>query len=92
MPNVSPDEVTRLAALARIELAAGEPERLAHDLGNILEHVASLEAADAAEVTHAAAERNVFRADASEVRIGENEAKEAFPEKEDSFMKVPRVF
>ena len=92
MPNVSPDEVSRLAGLARIELAEGESERLAADVSGILEHVASLEAAETAPVTHAAADRNVFRADEAETRIGAETAREAFPEQDGAFLKVPRVF
>lgn len=91
MPSVSPDEVARLASLARIELTPTETERLAADLGNILEHVTKLEAAESAPVTHAAPERGVFRDDASQVRIGED-AHNAFPDVDGKFMKVPRVF
>lgn len=91
MPNVTPDEVIRLAGLARIELA-GEAERLAIDLDNILNHVTALEAAEPAAALHAAADHNVFRDDASEVRIGEKTAKESFPDTNGAFLKVPRVF
>lgn len=91
MPDVSPDEVARLAGLARIRLAPEEAERLAADLGNILEHVSRLEAAEQAPPTHAAPERDVFRDDGAEVRIGED-ARQAFPESEDGFLEVPRVF
>jgi aspartyl-tRNA(Asn)/glutamyl-tRNA(Gln) amidotransferase subunit C len=92
MPQVSPEEVTRLAGLARIQVTPEEAERLSHDLGNILEHVTSLEAAEAAPVSHAAPEHNVFRDDAAEVRIGADTARQAFPDAEGPFMKVPRVF
>ena len=92
MPNVSPDEVRRLAGLARIEITDEEAERFSADLGNILEHISVLEAAEAAPVTHAAPERNVFRDDASDVQIGADTARDAFPEKDGNFLKVPRVF
>ncbi len=91
MPDVSPEEVSRLAGLARIRLEAVETERLAADLGNILGHVSRLEAAKQAPATHAAPERGVFREDGESARIGED-AKRAFPESEDGFLKVPRVF
>lgn len=91
MPSVSPDEVTRLASLARIELTPEEAARLSTDLESILGHVSTLETADPAPVTHAAPERGVFRDDAAENRIGER-AHEAFPDADGRFLKVPRVF
>lgn len=91
MPSVSPDEVARLAALARIELTPAETERLSVDLGNILNHVAQLESAESVEPTHAAPERNIFRDDESTTRVGLF-ARDAFPDVDGKFMKVPRVF
>lgn len=91
MPSVSPDEVARLAALARIELTPAETKRLSADLGDILNYVSKLEAAETAPAMYAAPERNVFRDDASETRIGES-ARDAFPDLDGRFLKVPRVF
>lgn len=91
MPNVSPEEVNRLAGLARIELAPDEAARLAGDLESILGHVARLQEAEEAPVSHAAPERDVFREDAEGTRIGEC-SRDAFPESQDGLLAVPRVF
>lgn len=91
MPNVSPDEVIRLAALARIEITPEEAAHLATDLGNILEHVTRLEGASPAPMSYIAPERNVFREDAADPHIGMN-AKDQFPDSDGAFLRVPRVF
>lgn len=91
MPDVSPEEVLRLAALARIRVTPEEAELLAGDLAGILAHVERLQEAGAAPVTHAAPERNVFREDADGARIGER-SRDVFPESQDGFLVVPRVF
>lgn len=43
---VTPDEVRRIAELARLELAPDEAEQLVDELNGILEHVDALQAVD----------------------------------------------
>ena len=92
MNTVSPDEVRRLAGLARINLTESEVARIAGDLDNILSHVASLEAATTDTVIAEPVGPGSFRDDAAEDRIGVDTAKAAFPHSDDAFLKVPRVF
>jgi aspartyl-tRNA(Asn)/glutamyl-tRNA(Gln) amidotransferase subunit C len=89
MSRVSEEEASRLAGLARIELAPGEAARLAGDLEKILEHVAAIEAAD--EAPRAPVTEGSFRDDEAGDRIGVDVARAAFPEAEQGFLKVPRV-
>ncbi|MCK6478868.1 MAG: aspartyl/glutamyl-tRNA amidotransferase subunit C [Planctomycetes bacterium] len=49
LPPHGPDEVRRIAALARIRLAPGEAEPLARDFGRILGYVDRLRARDEAD-------------------------------------------
>jgi aspartyl-tRNA(Asn)/glutamyl-tRNA(Gln) amidotransferase subunit C len=49
LPPHGPDEVRRIAALARIRLTEEEVERLAGDFGSILEYVDRLRARDEAD-------------------------------------------
>ena len=44
--RITADEVRRIARLARLELDDAEVERFAKQLGDVLEHVAALEALD----------------------------------------------
>ena len=66
MPRVDRDEVAALAHLARLDLATGDHERLASELGAILDHVAMLGELDVTGVepmTHAVAIAPPLRAD-----------------------------
>lgn len=45
-PRIPDEEVLRIAKLAHLELSAGEVERLARDLGQILAYVKQLEQVD----------------------------------------------
>lgn len=49
MPSIDRSTVRKVASLARLRFGADEEERLVHDLGRILEHVAKLEAAPPAD-------------------------------------------
>lgn len=89
MPRVPEEEVTRLASLARIELGAGEAAALSHDLESIIGYVATIEAADAP--VDGTVTGGQFREDGSADRIGADSARNAFPESDGLFLKVPRV-
>jgi aspartyl-tRNA(Asn)/glutamyl-tRNA(Gln) amidotransferase subunit C len=49
-PRISKDEVMRIAKLAHLELSAGEIDRMARDLGQILAYVEQLREADVTDV------------------------------------------
>lgn len=85
-----------LAELARINLKAGEEEKLLKDLGNILNYFKELEALDTGNVTPISGGTeltNKMRVDEVRAdRLGPEEAVEQFPEKEGRYLKVPPVF
>lgn len=93
---ISKSEVTHLAELSRIELTDEEEERLAHDLGKILDHFAELKEVDTEQVkplTGGALVQNALRDDADASGRVENDAAVAsFPENTGNLLKVPPVF
>lgn len=91
---MSPDEVARLASLARIELSADERERFAPQLDIILESVASvadLATADVPPTSHAMPLVNVFRDDQVRPSLGAEQALAAAPAQEEDRFRVPRI-
>lgn len=95
MPSpINKNTLEHLAKLARIELSAAEKERLAKDLSNILDHFSELQTLDTSLVEPAAGGthlKNAFREDKPH---GKNtgKGKNAFPEHEGGFLKIPPVF
>jgi len=85
-----------LAALARIELKKGEEEKLLEDLRKILNHFEELKEVDTENVAPLSGGtelKNVFRADeVKEDRLRGDKPVEAFPEKENGYLKTPPVF
>lgn len=93
---ISKSEVKHLAELSRIELTDEEEERLAHDLGKILDHFAELKEVDTEHVkplTGGALVQNALRDDAdASGRVENDGALEAFPDRVGNLLKVPPVF
>ncbi len=87
-------DLEHLASLARIELKAGEEEKLQKDLGSILDHFQELQALDTSAVvpmTGGTVLKNAFREDVlNEEMMGKGP--DAFPDKKDGYLKVPPVF
>jgi len=85
-----------LAALSRIELHKNEEEKLLADLRKILEHFEELKEVNTEQVAPMAGGtelKNIMRADEiREDRLRGDRTVEAFPEKENGFLKVPPVF
>ena len=91
---LSPEDVARLAALARIELSDDELVALAPQLDVILESVASvagLAEDDIEPQSHALPLTNVFRADEVRPTLGAAQALAAAPASEDDRFRVPRI-
>ena len=91
---LSPQDVARLAALARIEMTDDELVALAPQLDVILESVASvgsLARADNEPPSHARPVSNVFRPDAVRASLGAATALAAAPASEDDRFRVPRI-
>ena len=88
-------DLEHLAELARIDLKAGEEKKLIKDLSNILDHFKELQALNTSDVlpmTGGTDLKNVLREDVLEKDSEIGKGKEAFPEEEDGYLKVPPVF
>ena len=48
--RITPDDVAKVASLARLRLTDGELDRFTHQLSDILDHAADMEALDLAGV------------------------------------------
>lgn len=96
MSELNKKTLEHLAELARIELKAGEEEKLLKDLQNILGHFEELQSLDTSGVepmTGGTDLKNIFREDKLAVSDDDTgKGPEAFPEKEGGYLKVPPVF
>lgn len=93
---LTPDDVKKVARLARLKVTADEVSRFQDQLGHILEHMADLAALDTAKVeptAHALGLTNVLRPDVPAPLAAP--AREAIlknaPEREGPYVKVPKV-
>lgn len=95
MPELNQKTLEHLAELARIELKAGEEEKLLKDLQMILGHFEELQALDTSNVqpmTGGTDLKNVFREDEVGKTDDTGKGVDAFPESKDGFLKVPPIF
>jgi aspartyl-tRNA(Asn)/glutamyl-tRNA(Gln) amidotransferase subunit C len=92
---LSPDEVRRIAALAKLRLSPEEETRLAGELSAILDYVRQLEELDVSGVepmTHAlAAGETPFREDATLPCLPPEEALANAPARAGTCFQVPRI-
>ncbi len=91
---LSPSEVARLAALARIDLTDEELAELAPQLDVILDAVAAVSgvaSADVEPMSHALPLTNVFRPDQVRPSLPVDAVLAAAPAAEDGRFRVPRV-
>ena len=94
MPEISRDDVARLAKLARIDLTDAELDHLAPQLAVILESVAKVSEvadADVPPTSHAVPLTNVYRADEVRPGLTPEEALAAAPEVDQQRFAVPRI-
>ena len=91
------EEIEKIAALARLELAEDEKDAFARQLSSILDYVGKLgevETADIEPMAHSIPVRNVFASD--EVMACEPSVRAAalgeFPDKQGDLLKVKAVF
>lgn len=93
---ISEKDIEHLAELSRIAIKAEQKEKLTRDLFEILEYMRELKEVDTSGVSPMGGgtmNRNVFRNDAEERSGFDAEAaRNAFPEQEGGFLKVPPVF
>ena len=94
---ISREEIEHLKDLARVEFGERETEKLAKDLAEILSYVDELKEVDISnvhETTHALeGVKNIMRKDAEEKPNPELAAEliNAFPEKENNYLKVKAI-
>lgn len=91
---LTPDDVARLARLARIDLTPEELEHLAPQLEGILEAVASVQQvrdADVPPTSHALPLTNVFRPDVVQPSLPVQAALAGAPAAEESRFRVPQI-
>jgi len=86
--------IDRVAELARLNLKAEEKQKLAQDLGAILEYVKKLDALDTKHVeptSHVLNMENVFRPDKVQPSNAAEKALEHAPQTDGPFFKVPKI-
>ena len=91
---LTPDDVARLARLARIALTPQELDRLAPQLDLIVESVArvsEIATADVPATSHALPLTNVMREDRVQPSLPRAEVLAMAPETEDDRFRVPRI-
>jgi aspartyl-tRNA(Asn)/glutamyl-tRNA(Gln) amidotransferase subunit C len=94
MPSqVTPDEVARIAELARLEISADDGARLARQLTAILDYAASVQQVDTAGAVGAAAVPASWREDAIGHCLTREDALAAAPDaaRELGLFRVPKV-
>lgn len=91
---ISREELRHLADLARINLVPTSEERLAHDLGNILDHFKELNSVPTDSVEPISGGTDLINSVRDDVpkTISEKSGKELFPESDAGFLKVHSVF
>ncbi len=91
---LTPEDVARLAGLARLQLTEAECEELAPELDVILtsvHQVAEVAGPDVPLMTHALPLANVMRDDVVTPSLSQQQALEAAPSAEDGRFRVPQI-
>ncbi|WP_408609299.1 Asp-tRNA(Asn)/Glu-tRNA(Gln) amidotransferase subunit GatC [Auraticoccus cholistanensis] len=91
---LTPEDVAKLAALARIDLTGEELQHLAPQLEGILEAVASVQQvadADIPPTSHALPLTNVFRPDEVRPSLPREDVLAGAPAAEEDRFRVPRI-
>ncbi|MGV8079135.1 MAG: Asp-tRNA(Asn)/Glu-tRNA(Gln) amidotransferase subunit GatC [Syntrophales bacterium] len=92
--KITQEEVAYVAHLARLEFGGEEMEKFTSQLNDILLYMEKLNEADTTGVepmTHAIAQRNVFREDAVLPSLPIREALANAPDPKGEFFRVPKV-
>ena len=94
MPQIGPDDVARLADLARIQLTDDEIARFTGEFGAIMDAVASVTevaTADVPATSHPIPMTNVFRTDEVADTLSQEDALAAAPEAAEGRFAVPQI-
>ena len=92
--KITREEVLYVARLARLEIEETATERLAGQIGTILDYVDQLKQVDTTDVaptSHALALTNAFREDAGRPHLDREAALSNAPAQEDGCFLVPKV-
>ena len=92
--QLTPDDVGRVAFLARLELSTDEQRQLTGDLNNILLQFARLQELDTKDVaptSHSLPFVNVLRADSVRPSLPREEATRNAPQSRDGSFIVPQI-
>ena len=92
--RITPADVAKVARLARLDLSPAEIDRAAHQLGDMLEHFADVDALDLDGVepmTQPYPLVNVLRADVVQPGLDRDEVLAAAPVAEDHRFRVPPI-
>lgn len=95
MASITKETLEHLAELARIELDSKEEGKMLRDLSKILDYFEELKEVDTSAVepmTGGTILKNAFREDADGEQMNRGAGTDAFPEKENGFLKIPPVF
>lgn len=92
--QLSSDQVSRVAALARLELTVEETEKLKSQLNDILKQFGRLQKLDTDDIEptwHSIPMQNVFREDAAGESLPRDSATQNAPGKRDGNFIVPQI-
>lgn len=92
---LSKKDLEHLAALARLDFKDDEGTKLRNDLGNILDYFKELQGLDTSGVepmTGGTELKNVVREDVIGKTDDTGKGPEAFPDRQDGYLRVPPVF
>ena len=93
--KLSIEEVEHIAELARLELSAGEKQRFAEQLSDILDYVAHLEELDTEQISPTASVLDMhlrLRKDVARSGLSQQDTLRNSAETEEGQFKVPPVF
>ena len=94
MPEISRDEVARVAALARIDLTDAEVNKITNELNVIVDsvaHVSEIVNASVPKTSHPVPLTNVFREDVPEPSVNLAAVLAMAPEAQDNMFVVPQI-
>ncbi len=92
--SLTPEEVRKVALLARLELTPDEEQQFAGQLSGILdyfEQLSELDVTDVPPTTRAIDVSNVTRQDQLQTYSDREEILEGAPDRDGEFFKVPRI-
>lgn len=92
--KISKDEVLHVARLARLDIQETDVDRLAEQIGTILDYVDTLKKVDTTGVTatsHAISLTNAFREDEQVAHLQQEASLDNAPEKDAGAFVVPKV-